>query len=50
MGLADRTKKYGKEAAEAQLRLELVPKVSRASRGGAESGAKTAAGLSRAAR
>ena len=47
---ADRVKKYGKEATEAQIRLRFVEKGSHASQGSVESGVKTVAGLTRTSR
>ncbi|CAK0836789.1 unnamed protein product, partial [Prorocentrum cordatum] len=48
--ISERIKKLGKEAAEAQLRVRLVPKGSHASQGGVESGVKSVAGLARTGR
>ncbi|CAK0848099.1 unnamed protein product, partial [Prorocentrum cordatum] len=48
--ISERIKKFDKEAAEAQLRVRLVPKGSHASQGGVESGVKSVAGLARTGR
>jgi hypothetical protein len=48
--IAERIKKYGKEAAQIQIRLRVAPKDSHASQGSVDSGIKTVAGLSRTAR
>ncbi|CAK0910250.1 unnamed protein product, partial [Prorocentrum cordatum] len=48
--ISGRIKKLGKEAAEAQLRVRLVPKGGHASQGGVESGVKSVAGIARTGR